>query len=245
LTTGTGVSGTTTVTNISCNGLTDGSIQAVTSNGTAPFIYSMDGGATTQTSANFTGLSAGPYTITITDANGCMGTVNGTVTEPSVISGTSTVTNEITGADGAINISISGGTAPYTYSWSGPGGFTSSSEDISGLVTGNYTVIVTDANGCTFQITDIFVDSSVGLFENGYSFSIYPNPSNGNFNLELLNFDESVKVSIVDLTGRLVYESQLSGNNIFQLDITDKAAGTYFVRLQSGDYQIVKQIVKK
>ena len=245
LTTGTGVSGTTTVTNISCNGLTDGSIQAVTSNGTAPFTYSIDGGTTTQTSANFAGLSAGPYTITITDANGCTGTVNGTVTEPSVISGTSVVTDELTGADGAINISIAGGTAPYTYSWSGTGGFTSSSEDISGLVTGNYTVIVTDANGCTFQITDIFVDSSVGLFENGYSFSIYPNPSNGNFNLELLNFDESVKVSIVDLTGRLIYESQLSGNNIFQLDITDKAAGTYFVRLQSGDYQIVKQIVKK
>lgn len=243
--TGSGVTGTTTITDISCNGLTDGSIQAVTTNGTAPFTYSIDGGATTQTSDTFTGLSSGAYTITITDAGGCSGTVNGTVSEPSVISGTSSVTNETTGNDGAIDVTITGGTAPYSYSWAGTGGFTSNSEDISGLATGTYTVVVTDANGCTFQITDIFVDSSVGLFENGYSFSIYPNPSNGAFNLELLNFDESVSVSIVDVTGRLIYENQLSGNNIFQLDITDKAAGTYFVRLQSGDYQTIKQIVKK
>lgn len=243
--TGSGVTGTATVTDISCNGLTDGSIQAVTTNGTAPFTYSIDGGATTQTSDTFTGLGAGPYTITITDGNGCTGSVSGTVAEPSVITGSSSVTDEQLGNDGAIDITISGGTAPYTYSWGGTGGFTSTSEDISGLVTGTYTVVVTDANGCTFQITDIFVDSSVGLFENGYSFSIYPNPSNGEFRLELLNFDEQVELSIVDVTGRLVYQSQLSGNTIFDIDIADKAAGTYFVRLKSGDYQTVKQIVKK
>lgn len=242
--TGSGVTGSTNVTNISCNGLTDGSIQAVTTNGTAPFTFSIDGGATTQSNGTFTGLGAGPYTITITDANGCTGTVNGTVTEPSAITGSSTVTDELSGNDGAIDITISGGTAPYTYSWGGTGGFTSNSEDISGLTTGTYTVVVTDANGCTFQITDIFVDSSVGLLENGYSFSIYPNPSNGTFKLELLNFDDAVELSIVDVTGRLVYQSRLSQNTIFDIDIENKAAGTYFVRLQSGDYQTVKQIIK-
>ena len=91
---------------------------------------------------------------------------NGTIADPLVLSGSSSVTDEISGNDGAINITVSGGTPTYTYSWTGPGGFSSSSQNINGLVGGLYSVTITDLNGCTTTLTDILVNSFLGLDEN-------------------------------------------------------------------------------
>ncbi|MEO9532845.1 MAG: T9SS type A sorting domain-containing protein [Crocinitomicaceae bacterium] len=242
LTTGTGVSATTTVTDISCNGLTDGAIQVVTTNGTAPFTYDIGSGA--QGSDTFTNLGTGTFTIDIVDANGCTGQTSGTVTEPTALSASSTTTDEIFGNDGSIDLTVSGGTAPYTYSWTGPNGYTSTVEDPSGLESGDYTVTITDANGCTFQ-RDAFVDSQLGMLENGFSFTIYPNPSNGLFNVQLLNSEDKVDVSVVDVTGRIVLIAQTEGQSLFTVDLTDKAEGTYFLRISSGDFETTKKIVHR
>ncbi|NHM01733.1 T9SS type A sorting domain-containing protein [Flavobacterium difficile] len=139
------VSGTTAVTNIACNGGTNGAINLTPTGGTPPYTFNWGGGITTE---DRTGLSAGSYSVTITDANGCTGTINVTVTQPaSAVSGTRTVTNVFCfgGTNGAINLTPTGGTPPYTFNWGG--GITT--EDRTGLSAGTYSVTITDANGCT------------------------------------------------------------------------------------------------
>ncbi|MCW3104199.1 MAG: C-terminal target protein [Bacteroidetes bacterium] len=142
------VSGTTVVTNVSCFGGSNGAINLTPSGGTGPYTFNwLPSGPTTE---DRTGLTAGTYTVQITDVNGCTGTVNTTVTQPtSPVSGTTVVTNVscFGGSNGAINLTPSGGTGSgYTFNWlpSGP-----TTEDRTGLVAGTYTVVVTDANGCT------------------------------------------------------------------------------------------------
>jgi len=106
------------VTSVSCNGGSDGAINLTASGGTAPYTYNWGGGVTTE---DRTGLSAGSYSVTITDANGCTATVNASVTEPQVLAN-----NTITGAQTiCINntpavISGStptGGPGAYSYLW--------------------------------------------------------------------------------------------------------------------------------
>ncbi|RDI14622.1 T9SS type A sorting domain-containing protein [Flavobacterium sp. AG291] len=140
------LSGTTVVTNVSCFGGNNGTINLTPTGGTGPYTYNWVGGATTEDRIS---LTAGSYSVTITDANGCTGTISGiTVTQPaSTVSGTTVVTNVACngGTTGAINLTPTGGTGPYTYTW--VGGFTA--EDRTGLAAGNYSVTITDANSCT------------------------------------------------------------------------------------------------
>ncbi|SDJ97204.1 T9SS type A sorting domain-containing protein [Flavobacterium noncentrifugens] len=141
----TAVSGTTVITNIACNGGSNGSINLTPSGGSAPYTFNWGGGITTE---DRTGLAAGSYSVTITDVNGCTGTVNATVTQPATaVSATTVITNIACngGSNGTINLTPSGGTAPYTFNWGG--GITT--EDRTGLAAGSYSVTITDANGCT------------------------------------------------------------------------------------------------
>jgi gliding motility-associated-like protein len=140
-----------------CANSCDGFISANISGGTLPYTYSW---SNLQTGSIATGLCAGSYTVTVTDANGCTATQNATIISPVVLGlSNSAVTDASCNnvADGAIDVSVTGGTTPYTYSWSGPNGYSSTTEDPIGLFFGSYTLIATDANGCI--ITSTFVVS--------------------------------------------------------------------------------------
>ena len=138
------ISGTTVVTNVACNGGNTGAIDLTPAGGTPGYTYNWGGGITSQDRSS---LTAGTYSVTITDANGCTGTVNATVTQPTAISGTTVVTNVACfgGNTGAINLTPTGGSGPYTFNWGG--GVTS--EDRTTLTAGTYSVTITDANSCT------------------------------------------------------------------------------------------------
>ncbi len=134
-------------TNVSCNGGTNGSASVSPSGGTPGYTYSWSpsGG----TAATATGLAAGSYTVTVTDANSCTATRNFTITQPSAIStatGSQTNVSCNGGTNGSASVSPSGGTPGYTYSWSPSGGTAATA---TGLAAGSYTVTVTDANSCT------------------------------------------------------------------------------------------------
>jgi len=134
---------TETHVNVLCNGASTGSIDLTVSGGTGAYTYSWTGGATTQ---DRSGLAAGTYTVTVTDANACTKTLSTTITQPAAIVLSTTVTNTCSGgSNGTIDLTVSGGTGAYTYSWTGG----ATTQDRSGLVAGTYTVTVTDANGCT------------------------------------------------------------------------------------------------
>jgi len=131
--------------NITCNGFSNGGATASASGGTAPYIYLWSNAATT---ASITGVVAGTYTVTITDNNGCTGTSSATITEPASLMATSVVDSNITCngfSNGRATASASGGTAPYIYLWSNA----ATTASITGVVSGTYTVTITDANGCT------------------------------------------------------------------------------------------------
>ncbi len=131
-------------TPVACYGDATGAINLSVSGGTTPYTYSWTNGAITE---DISGLVAGTYTVTVTDANNCVAILPVTITQPLAAAGPSAIPTPVAcygDATGAINLSVSGGTLPYTYSWSnGP-----TTEDISGLVAGTYTVTVTDANNC-------------------------------------------------------------------------------------------------
>ncbi|MCB9449119.1 MAG: gliding motility-associated C-terminal domain-containing protein [Flavobacteriales bacterium] len=134
-------------TQVNCKGGDDGTATAVASGGTTPYSYNWSNG---QSTAVATGLSAGAYHVTVTDANSCMGPgrVTVAVTEPGAdLSATSTYTNTLCygSTDGTATALPSGGSAPYFYLWSN--GQTTATA--TGLAAGTYLVTVTDVNGCT------------------------------------------------------------------------------------------------
>jgi gliding motility-associated-like protein len=136
--------------NISCVGLIDGEIHIGASGGSGPYTFSMDG-APFQPSGDFTGLAAATYMLEVMDSKGCVSGTTLEVIEPlpftAVVDSTFNVTC-FAGNDGAIYITLEGGTEPYDVSWSGPSGWTSTSPDITGLTEGTYSLTVTDLNGC-------------------------------------------------------------------------------------------------
>ena len=124
-----------------------GTATVTPSNGTPPYTYLWTPSG--QTTATATGLSAGTYTVLVTDSTGCSQVFSVTVPEPdipvaSVLSQTNVLCNG--GNDGAATVNVSGGASPYYYSWSPTGG---TSATATGLFAGTYTVLITDSNGCT------------------------------------------------------------------------------------------------
>ena len=104
------------------------------------------------TSEDLTGLCAGTYNVTITDANGCTGTANVVIGEPTAMALTGTPTDANCGnSDGQACVAATGGTGPYTYLWNDAGAQTTACA--TALPAGSYSVIVTDANGCTETAT--------------------------------------------------------------------------------------------
>lgn len=149
-------------TNVSCNGGTNGAINISVSGGTPGYTYLWNDGNTSQDRSS---LSSGTYTVTITDSNGCTGTNAQIVTQPAVLILSLGKTDPTcppsasapVNSNGSIQVTATGGIAPYNVSWTGtssgnPAGneiaVSGGSYTISGLTAGSYTVTLTDANGC-------------------------------------------------------------------------------------------------
>ncbi|MFM2138661.1 MAG: hypothetical protein RJA57_968 [Bacteroidota bacterium] len=161
---------TITVTGTTTNptsGVANGSIAATASGGTAPYTYSLNGGAF-QSSGTFSGLSAGSYTIAARDANTCQGSAPFTLTAVNPCSGVNiTITTSVTGntpcvtpATGSVNASASGGTGPYQYSLNN--GAFQSSGTFGNLTAGTYNVRARDVNTCIGTVNVTVTDLNPG-----------------------------------------------------------------------------------
>ena len=227
----------TAITDVSCNGLSDGMIDMNVSGATPGYTYSWDNGAGTNQDAS--NLSAGTYTVTITDGAGCTFIESHTVNEPDVLALTSTSTDEMLGNDGTIDLTVAGGTAPFSYSWDNGAG---TNEDPTNLAAGTYIVTVTDANGCT-EVHTVVVGSQVGLIDHlnpAGNLHIFPNPSNGQFNIR---WDGSVndqsRLELVNALGQTLKTQSVEALQTITLD----TPGLYFVRLVMNDVTVVKPLV--
>jgi hypothetical protein len=131
------------VTNVSCNGGTNGQVIINTAQGISPYTYTLSG-RPTQPSNTFTGLSVGTYTVTVTDNGGCTDTTTFVLTQPAPINTTTTASIVTCELNGTATVTATGGANPYTYLWAN--GQTTATA--TGLRAGSYVVTITDNNGC-------------------------------------------------------------------------------------------------
>lgn len=137
--------------NVLCNGGNSGILYLNVTGGTAPFSYSANNGPA-QGSPNLGGLTAGTYSVVVTDAGGCQDSLTATVTEPPALQLTAGPGNDVTcpgGNDGTASVVASGGRGPYSYFWIPTGDQT---DNVTNLSAGSYQVDVTDVNGCTASL---------------------------------------------------------------------------------------------
>ena len=149
---------------VDCFGNSNGKLTLTGSGGTSPYSYTINGG-TFGSSNTFSSLSAGVYSITIKDANGCTKTISDTVNQPTALSVSSTSTVNVDckgGSTGSITVSGSGGTSPYSYRRSSSSSF-ASSNTFTGLSAGTYTIEVQDFNGCTSSVSVTITEPSTSL----------------------------------------------------------------------------------
>ncbi|MDR9398391.1 MAG: SprB repeat-containing protein, partial [Salibacter sp.] len=130
--------------NTSCNGASDAGATASATGGTMPYTYSWSNAAST---ASITGVTAGTYSVTVTDNNGCFDTASITLTEPASLVASSVADSNVScngAGDAGATASATGGTAPYNYLWSNA----ATTASITGVAAGTYSVTITDNNGC-------------------------------------------------------------------------------------------------
>ena len=200
------------VQNISCNGELDGAFTATATGGVAPYIYDIGMGPVN--TPTFTGLAAGTYNITITDANACIGNLEITLDEPLEIEINITSMDAGCGqSNGSAMATATGGTGTLSYLWPDA----STDPNISNLAADSYIVTVTDATGCTNTATASIGNSNGPVLD--------PNPTITNVNCNGENTG-AITVAASGGTGTLTYTWSNSDN------------GTSISNLSAGDYVV-------
>ncbi|MBK7966561.1 MAG: SprB repeat-containing protein [Bacteroidetes bacterium] len=202
--------------NISCNGGNDGIIDLTPSNGTAPYTYIWSNGAVDE---DLNGLTAGTYTVTVTDFLGDTQTGSIALVEPTALTiNLDNIEVDSCGGvgDGAVFISVTGGVLNYGYVWSNA----SISEDISGLAANTYTVTVTDANLC--------------IASNAFVVGEVPSLILSTSTVDVLcNGDATGSIDLIVLGGTPNYNYTWSNGGVSQ-DIAGLIADTYTVTVTDG-----------
>jgi gliding motility-associated-like protein len=218
------------VSNITCNGFVDGEISVTAFGGTSPYLYNI--GAGNVNTNLFENLPVGSYTITVTDANGCVRTVSAAISEPAILTATATGTGISCSnlSNGSIVVNALGGTAPYSYNL---GLGQSFANPIQNLASGAYTVTITDARGCT-TTTSANVASVAPLLVTASTSPV-----------TCFGFtDGQITVSVSGGTAPYLYNRGVGGAQASN-QFTNLAAGTYSITVSdaNGCTGVVSQTV--
>jgi len=252
----------TSASDVLCNGDGNGSVQVdLATGGVGGFTFSWDDPMSSTTTA-VSNLGGGTYTVTVTDANGCNTTATETVAEPAPLSAMTSIFDPSVCAssfDGTASATASGGTAPFTYTWTrncpmdtssaGTGSF------IFGLDCGNYSVAIVDDNGCEAVVDSILlgggcildnIEDEIAAGIN--SWDLFPNPTSADVNIEInLNQNDAVRLQIIDLKGRTIAARNFAfGLNIREtISLSDVPAGIYLVQLSTSQGTASRKLVVK
>ena len=236
------------IVHASCNGDNNGSVKANISGGTQPYLYSWSpSGGSNQTANN---LTAGNYTLNVTDLNGCTEIFDVTINEPDEIifgvepnafygnDSTATISYHISCnglSDGSAIVNLGGGTAPYSFAWSTGG----SNQIETGMPAGNHSVTVTDNQGCSDNMNITLVEPSL-LLVNGTTSgddNLFP----GGFDISCKGFNDgecyaSPTGGVPGTPGYMYSWSGPIGNQISNLDkVTNLYVGTYSVTIMDAN----------
>ena len=231
--------------NASCNGLSDGTANVTVSGGTPGFTYNW--GAGNSTTEDLSNAAAGSYQLVVTDLNLCTQTgPTVTIGQPTVITLSVSSSDESTSGanDGTATVVASGGTPPYgTYQWNDANAQTSATA--SSLSAGTYSVVVTDANGCS-QIASVVVDLGNGIRNLDLNkFQVYPNPATKEV---VISFEGTIstdyQVTIYTTIGDKIFKDRTvqTQNYSKTVDVSSFAAGVYFIEVSTEAGKTVKKL---
>ena len=240
------ITATAVSTDASCFGDDDGEVELSAEGGTGSFQYSDDGNNFGQDN-EFDDLLAGTYDFFVQDENGCVESVEATIGEPEAIVVTGIVSEGSVTGEGAIDVTVTGGSLPYTYEWIGPGVSGQDGQDLEGISTGSYTVDVTDDNGCTTQET-FNITTDIRELGAGVTATVFPNPSQGEFVVDVQGgFQGAMDFLILDAQGRTIQAGQwtaTSGAFRTTVDLSGAEAGMYRLVLMANGRPNSLQLVK-
>ena len=240
------ITATAVSTDASCFGDDDGEVELSAEGGTGSFQYSDDGNSFGQDN-EFDDLLAGTYNFFVQDENGCVESVEATIGEPEAIVVTGIVSEGSVTGEGTIDVTVTGGSLPYTYEWIGPGVSGQDGQDLEGISTGSYTVDVTDDNGCTTQET-FNITTDIRELGAGVTATVFPNPSQGEFVVDVQGgFQGAMDFLILDAQGRTIQAGQwtaTSGAFRTTLDLSGAEAGMYRLVLMANGRPNSLQLVK-
>ncbi len=206
-----------------------------TAGGQAPFVYLWSNG---KTGATISGLCDANLGLVVTDAGGCSTAQTVNLTTPPVLAvAAPTVLNDQNSQNiGSINITVQGGTAPFSFKWTKNGSNFATTEDLLNLGAGEYAVVVTDANGCTVAVQNIVVTNLVGTDEPEWAkgMKLVPNPSSGQVQLFFAKILTSeMEISVLDATGRTVFQAISNDGQTVDMNLSHLPEGIYSVRVRS------------
>ena len=211
-----------TVHHISCAGSTNGSIDIEVANN-AVSSFSWDNGSTAE---DLTNLSAGNYRVKIETTEGEILWASFEVTAPEALQAMITQTDLNTAVN--LDLFVQGGVAPYTYNWSNG----ETNEDVFGITTeGVYEVNVTDANGCQVGVESYVALEAAGVQEMESTFTLYPNPNNGNGTITWNNAEVN-QITIVNAAGQVVDNQEIA--NQTSATFNGLTPGMYVAKVQTA-----------
>jgi type IX secretion system substrate protein/SprB-like repeat protein len=249
-----------TTENVSCHGGHNGHISVYVTGGTPGYTYSWSHGCHITDPSE---LSAGTYTLTVTDAHGCTATAVYTITEPAALSVTGVVTNVTChdGHNGRINTTVTGGTPCYSYLWSN----SAHVPDLTDLCAGTYSVIVADANGCSGTASYVVTqpaDSHCGGGSDGHGdgdgdgeghhnrdggpcIRVYPNPTNGICNVIIPAIHKHGEIHICDITGKIIDRRSVTENNgePCQFNLANYKTGIYLIKVNCDETTYTEKLI--
>jgi hypothetical protein len=230
---------------VSCNGGSDGAVDVTVTGGTPGYSYNW--GAGNSTTEDLSVASAGTYQLVLTDLNLC--SANGPsviLSEPTALSLTVSSTDESSSGanDGTATVTAAGGTAPYTsYLWDDASAQTAATA--SNLSAGTYNVVVTDSEGCTATIS-VTVDLGSGIRNIDLNrFQVYPNPATKQV---VISFESSTtrdyEIAVYSTIGDRWIEDKVVNTQNYNrtFDVSNLAAGVYFVEIQSDGRTAIKKL---